>query len=124
LFHAGTDEAVMVKRVVAMLLGAFAGVVLWYVVDWVRSPAEAEADSVSMENCIRDAYVDCVSDDQAFEAVPEEAPREPVAAPCKDFLSEEAGVAALSACLHEVRRGNDAERIRAFERAQKIATSS
>jgi hypothetical protein len=114
----------MVKRVVAMLLGAFAGVVLWYVVDWVRSPVEAEADSVSIENCIRDAYVDCVSDDQTFEAVPNEAQRESVAAPCKDFLSEEAGVAALSACLHEVRRRNDAERVRAFERAQKIATSS
>jgi len=114
----------MVKRVVAMLLGAFAGVVLWHAVEWVRSPVEAEADSVSIENCVRDAYVDCVSEDEAFGVLPEEAPREPVAAPCKDFLSDDAGVAALSACLHEVRRGNDAERLRAFERAQKIATSS
>lgn len=112
----------MVKRVVAMLLGAFAGVVLWYVVDWVRSPAEAEADSVSIENCARDAYIDCVSDD-AFPAAPE-APSEPVAQPCKDFLNEDAGVAALSACLHEVRRGNNAEHVDAVKRAQLIAGSS
>jgi len=111
----------MVKRVVAMLLGALAGVVLWYVVDWVRSPAEAEADSVSIENCVRDAYVDCVSYDDVLPTP--EAPREPVARPCKDFLSEDAGVAALSACLHEV-RGDDAGRVKAFRRAQQIAGSS
>jgi hypothetical protein len=113
----------MVKRVVAMLLGALAGVALWYVVDWVRSPVEAEADSVSIENCIRDAYVDCVGADEAFPAAPE-APNEPVAQPCKDFLSEGAGVAALSACLHEVRRGNNAEHVNAAKRAQLIAGSS
>jgi hypothetical protein len=114
----------MVKRVVAMLFGAFAGVALWYVVDWVRSPAEAEADSVSIENCVRDAYVDCVSQDEATPAAPDETPREPVAQPCKEFLSEDAGVAALSACLHEVRRGDDAGRVKAFQRAQLIAGSS
>jgi len=114
----------MVKRVVAMLLGAFAGIALWYVVDWVRSPAEAEADSVSIENCVRDAYIDCVSEGEAFSAAPDEAPREPVAQPCKDFLSEDAGVGALSACLHEVRRENDAGRVKAFQRAQLFAGSS
>ncbi len=113
----------MVKRVVAMLLGAFAGVVLWYVVDCVRSPTEAEADSVSFENCVRDAYVDCVGYDDVLPTAPE-APREPVAQPCKDFLSEDAGVAALSACLHEVRRGDDAGRVKAVQRAQLIAGSS
>lgn len=114
----------MVKRVVAMLLGALAGIVLWHAVDWLRSPVEAEADSVSIENCVRDAYIDCVSEDEAFPTAPEEVPREPVAQPCKDFLSEGAGVAALSACLHEVRRGDDAGRVKAFQRAQLIAGSS
>jgi hypothetical protein len=111
----------MVKRVVAMLIGALAGVALWYAVDWVRSPAEAEADSVSIENCVRDAYIDCVSEDEAFPTTPE-APL--IAQPCKDFLSEEAGVAALSACLHEVRRGDDVARVKAFQRAQLVAGSS
>lgn len=113
----------MVKRVVAMLLGAFAGVVLWYVVDWVRSPAEAEVDSVSIENCARDAYIDCVSEGEGLPEVLE-APSEPVAQPCKDFLSEDAGIAALSACLHEVRRGGDAGRVKAVQRARLIAGSS
>lgn len=114
----------MVKRVVAMLLGALAGIVLWHAVDWLRSPVEAEADSVSIENCVRDAYVDCVSDGEVSPAAPDEAPREPVAQPCKDFLSEDAGVAALSACLHEVRRGGDGEHNKAVKRAQLIAGSS
>lgn len=111
----------MVKRVVAMLIGAIAGTALWYGVAWLRSPVEADADPISIENCVRDAYIDCVG---AGEAFPEEAPREPVAQPCKDFLSEGAGVGALSACLHEVRRGSDGERAKAFERAQQIARSS
>lgn len=114
----------MVKRVIAMLIGAIAGTALWYGVAWLRSPVEAEADSVSIENCMRDAYIDCVSEGETFPAAPDEAPREPVAQPCKEFLSEGAGVGALSACLHEVRRGNDGERAKAFERAQKIARSS
>lgn len=114
----------MVKRVVAMLLGALAGIVLWYAVDWVRSPAEAEADSVSIENCVRDAYVDCVGQDEAFPDAQDAAPRMPLAQPCKDFLNDDAGVAALSACLHEVRRANDAGRGKALRRAQLIAGSS
>ena len=50
----------MVKRVVAMLSGALAGAVLWAAVAWLRSPAEASADPIAIEHCIRDAYVDCV----------------------------------------------------------------
>ena len=112
----------MVKRAVAMALGALAGVLLWYAVAWVRSPAEE--DAISIENCVRDAYVDCVSQDEALPEAPTEAPNEPVAQPCKDFLNEEAGVEALSQCLHEARRENGVERVRAIEQAQKIATSS
>lgn len=113
----------MVKRVVAMLIGALAGTALWYAVAWLRSPVEAEADPISIENCARDAYVDCVSEDDAFHVAPE-APSEPVAQPCKDFLNEDAGVAALSACLHEVRRGEDAGRVKTLQRAQLLAGSS
>ena len=112
----------MVKRVVAMVLGALAGIVLWHAVEWLRSPVEA--DAVSIENCARDAYIECVSADEGLSATPEDAPSEPVAQPCKDFLSADAGVAALSACLHEVRRGNDAGRVKAFQRAQLITGSS
>ena len=70
----------MVKRAVAMALGALAGVLLWYAVDWVRSPAEE--DAISIENCVRDAYVDCVGQDEALPEAPTEAPNAaPVNAP-------------------------------------------
>jgi hypothetical protein len=112
----------MVKRAVAMVLGALAGVLLWHAVAWVR--ASAEPDAISTENCVRDAYVDCVGQGEALPNLQDELPSEPVAQPCKDFLSEGAGVAALSQCLHEVRRENGIERVKALERARQIATSS
>lgn len=110
----------MVKRAIAMVIGAAAGTLLWYAVAWLRSPVEASGDPVAIEHCLRDAYVDCVSHD-----TPSAAPEAPlIAKPCKDFLSEGAGVGALSACLHEVRREDDAGRVKAFQRAQLIAGSS
>jgi hypothetical protein len=111
----------MVKRAVAMALGAIAGMLLWHFVDWVRSPAAADEDTVNFENCLRDALVDCAEFDEPWAPAP--AP-EPIAAPCKDWLSGDPEAAALSQCLMEARRSRDAVRIQNFGRARRIAASS
>lgn len=111
----------MVKRAIAILLGAVAGILLWYVFDWWRTPAGAKEMPVSVADCVHHAMVDCV-DAEGF--VPAPPAEEPVAQPCKDWLSEGLGASALSACLQEVRRGRDAVRIENFKRAQRIAQSS
>ena len=103
----------MVKRVIAIGLGAVAGITLWYAVQWLRAPADADTDAFSIENCVRDAYVDCV------DFAPDSAPQ-----PCKDWLTGDADAALLSQCLHGARRERDAVRIENFLRAQRIAASS
>lgn len=103
----------MVKRLVAIGLGAVAGITLWYAVDWLRAPADADEDAVSIENCVRDAFVDCV------DFAPDSAPQ-----PCKDWLTGDGNAAVLSQCLHGARRERDAVRIENFQRAQRIAASS
>jgi hypothetical protein len=93
---------------------------LWYVVDTWRAPAEADDDAISFEHCLQDAFVDCVE----FEPPAKPAPApEAAAAPCKAWLSDDGGLAALSRCLSEARRVRDAVRIQNFERAQRIAAS-
>jgi len=111
----------MVKRAIAILLGAVAGILLWYVFDWWRTPAEVEAVPLSVADCVQHAMVDCV-DAEGFVPAPPAAGS--VAQPCKDWLSEDLGAAALSACLQEARRGRDAVRLENFKRAQRIAASS
>jgi hypothetical protein len=111
----------MVKRAIAIALGAVAGVLLWHVVEWIRTPVEADADPVSVENCLRGALVDCAEFEAPLAPIP--AP-EPIAGPCKDWLTGEADAAALSQCLMEARRSRDAVRIQNYERAQRIAASS
>lgn len=110
----------MVKRAIAMVIGAAAGTLLWYAVAWLRSPVEASADPVAIEHCLRDAYIDCVS--HSSPSVAPEAPM--IAKPCKDWLSGDADSAALSQCLHEARRERDAVRMENLKRAQRIAASS
>lgn len=110
----------MVKRAIAVVLGAIAGVLLWYLFDWMRSPAEA-SDTMSIENCLQDGYVGCVE----FRTPAQPAPAfETVARPCKDWLGGDAGSAALSRCLHEARRDRDAVRLENFKRAQRIAAAN
>ena len=103
----------MVKRVIAVGVGAIAGIALWYAVHWLHTPADA--DVISIETCVHDAYVDCVG----FAPDGNLAPQV-----CKDWLTGDAGAALLSECLHGARRERDAVRIKNFERAQRIAASS
>jgi hypothetical protein len=110
----------MVKRVVAMLLGALAGAVLWTAIMWLRSPSEAAADPVAIEHCIQDAYVDCVG----LEAPPTPEAVPGIAQACRDWLSEDAGLKALSQCLHDARRDREAMQIENFKRAQRIAAAA
>lgn len=110
----------MVKRMIAMLLGALAGGLLWAAVAWLRSPVEASADPIAVEHCLQDAFIDCVSNE-----MPAAAPEVPATPePCKDWLSDDADIAALSSCLREARRERDAVRFENFKRAQRIAASS
>ncbi len=110
----------MVKRVIAMLLGALAGALLWGAVAWLRSPVEASADPIAVEHCLQDAMIDCVSNE-----IPSAVPEAPaVAGSCKDWLLDDADIAALSKCLHDARRERDAVRFENFKRAQRIAASS
>jgi hypothetical protein len=111
----------LVKRLIAMLLGAAAGAAFMYGLSWLRAPVEVSADPVAVENCILDAQIDCVGYEPPVPATPAV---EAVARPCKAWLSEKAGVAALSLCLHEARRERDALQVENFKRAQRIAASS
>lgn len=102
----------MVKRAVAILAGVVAGLLLWTFVEWLRSPAEAD-DVISVDTCVHDKYVDCVS---------QQTPA-PVVRPCKEWL-QGSDVAALSRCLHEARRAEDGSQFDAAKRAAAIATST
>lgn len=103
----------MVKRVIAVGLGAVAGIALWYAVHWLHTPADG--DVISIENCVRDAFVDCVDFTPGGDVAPQ---------PCKDWLTGDADAALLSQCLQGARRERDAVRIENFQRAQRVAASS
>ena len=112
----------MVKRAIAIVLGAAAGVALWFAFDTVRA-SELRADPAA-EGCLFDKAVmtSCVG-----YAAPIEVLRPaPAAAPCKAWLggSDSASIAMLSRCLRAARRGTDGERVEQVKRARAIATSS
>ncbi len=91
----------MVTRAVAVVVGALAGVLLWYAVQWVRVQAH-ESSVITVETCEPGALVDCV----AYEAP---APMDEAPQPCKDWLADGATRAALSQCLHGIARARDGE---------------
>jgi nitrogen fixation-related uncharacterized protein len=112
----------MVKRAISIVLGAVAGVALWFAFDTVRAD-ELLADP-SAEGCLFDkaSMSSCVG-----YVAPVEALR-PVsaAAPCKAWLggSDVASIAMLSKCLRAARQGTDAARLEQVKRARAIAASS
>jgi hypothetical protein len=93
----------MVKRAVAMMLGALAGVLLWHAAQWVRAQAH-ESEVITVETCEADALVECVD----YEAP---APAERAPDPCMDWLADGGARAALSQCLHGIARARDSERV-------------
>lgn len=106
----------MVKRTVAVLVGALGAALLWYGVLWARSQAY-EAEVISVDTCEVGFDISCVG-------YPTPAAK-PAPEPCKAWLADDrAGVAALSQCLHGARTSSEAAQIKAFERAQAIRTSS
>lgn len=101
----------MVKRAVAVVIGACAGLLLWHFVGWLQTPSED--DVISVESCVRDKFVDCVAHETPAPAV----------APCKAWLSGSTDVSALSRCLHEARRDEDGVRFDEAKRARLIGGS-
>lgn len=112
----------MVKRAIAIILGAAAGVLLWFAFDSVRA-SEFSADP-SAEGClfVKGAMTSCVG-----YVTPTEVLRPaPTVPPCKAWLggSDAASIAMLSKCLRAARQSKDGERIEQIKRARAIATSS
>jgi hypothetical protein len=100
-----------------MLVGGLGATLLWYGVLWARTQIH-EANVISVDGCEVSFVVKCI----AYEPP---APVEPALQPCKAWLADDrAGMAALSQCLHDARRGREAEHINALERTRAIATSS
>jgi len=114
----------MVKRAIAIGVGALAGVALWYLAVWAREAMQPEP-VMSFGDCAHYGY-DCVSYEPAQPAtVP--APVAPIAAdPCKSWLSggQDAGTAMLSQCLHTARRGDAAERLEQAKWTRRTGASS
>ncbi|MEQ1863647.1 MAG: hypothetical protein ABL996_03235 [Micropepsaceae bacterium] len=110
----------MVKRAISIVLGAAAGVALWFVYDAVR--AEGLHSDPDAQGCVRGDWTECVG-----YVTPVEALRPvPAAQPCKIYLGTSSGasLAILSQCLHAARRQNDGGRVEQIKRARAIATSS
>jgi hypothetical protein len=112
----------MVKRVIAIIAGALAGMVLWFMVGApLLAPSHADSQS---EGCKRDDAVECALYDDAAPA--QLAAPLAVADACKGWLSNGA-LTSLSQCLHDARRTPDAAlaaRVDALHRQQAIAKSS
>ena len=110
----------MVKRAIAIVLGAAAGVALWFAFDAVRA-SDLHADPGS-EGCMMDDLTTCIG----YVAPTEALRAAPVTPPCKAWLghSNSASIAVLSQCLHAARRGQDAGRVEQVRRARAIAASS
>ena len=101
----------MVKRLIAVFVGASAAVALFFAVAWARERIH-DAEAISVTDCVRDGLVDCVG---------YEAPKAPeIVAPCKAWLDGDGSTAALSQCLHEARREDGVRAVRTLA----IATSS
>ena len=110
----------MVKRAISIVLGAVAGVALWFVFDAVRG-GDLNADP-SAQGCVSGDWAECVG-----YATPTEVLRPvPAAQPCKVWLGSAKGAstALLSQCLRAARQGKDAVRVEQIIRARAIATSS
>lgn len=111
----------MVKRAISIVLGAAAGVALWFAFDAVRAD-ELHADPEA-QGCLFDkaAMTSCVG-----YVAPVEPPQPVAAPPCKAWLggANAASIAMLSQCLRAARRGQDSERLERVKRARAIATSS
>ena len=106
----------MVKRAIALFVGALGAALLWYGVLWARNQAY-EGEVISVDTCDVGFDISCVG-------YPAPAVK-PAPEPCKAWLADSrAGVAALSQCLHGARTSSEAAHIKAFERAQAIRTSS
>jgi hypothetical protein len=114
----------MVKRAIAIVAGAAAGVALWYFVVWAREEMQPEP-AMSFGDCTHYGY-DCVGyEPEEPKGLP--APVAPsVADPCKSWLSGAAGsgTADLSRCLHTARRGDDLERLEQAKWARRTAAPS
>jgi hypothetical protein len=113
----------MVKRAIAILLGAAAGVALWYLAVWAREAMQPQP-VMSFGDCVRYGY-DCVSyDAEPQEIIPLIAPAAP-ADPCKSWLAgADGGVAALSQCLHTARRGVEREQLEKARWVQRTSAAS
>jgi hypothetical protein len=110
----------MVKRAIAIILGATAGAILWFAFDSVRA-AELHADPNS-QGCTREQFTACVS----FVTPIEEFKPSPVAQPCKAYLSNTSGasIAALAQCLRAARQSKDLERLEQAKRSKSTAISA
>mgnify|MGYP000878748367 CR=1 FL=1 len=103
----------MVKRLVAVLLGALAGAGLWFGVAKLRAIA-AEQDTVTVDGCADAGLMNCVDYEAGTAATPEA---------CKVWLRSDGDLKALSACLHERRAREDALKLKELQRAQGAAKS-
>jgi len=114
----------MVKRAIAIVVGAAAGAGLWFLFAAVRAE-QSEADP-SMEACMKDGFVECVGYVTPQQAPPAIKTPSPVAEPCKGWLSatSEGSMALLSQCLHQARSERDAQRLEQIMRARAVAASS
>jgi hypothetical protein len=110
----------MVKRAISIVLGALAGVALWFAYDAVR--AEGLHSDPDAQGCVRGDWTECVDYVTPVEALPPAL----AAQSCKAWLgdSKSASIALLSQCLHAARKDNDGERVEQIKRARAIATSS
>jgi len=92
----------MVKRAIAIVLGAAAGSALWFVFDAVvLAPPKADPRA---QACASEEMIVCAGYEVPASA--KVAPALPAAQPCKAFLSATgaAPLQQLSACLHETAR--------------------
>ena len=103
----------MVKRILAVLLGALAGAGLWFGVAKLRAIA-AEQDTVVVHDCADAGLMNCVG----FAAPAGQTPEA-----CKAWLKSDGDLGALSACLQARRAREDALKLKALEQAREAATS-
>ena len=105
---------IVVKRVVAGLVGAMLGALIWFTLAvWLRPHADPNS-----EGCMQDAALECAE----FTPVSKEPAAEVMPVACKGWLGTEGGgTAQLSDCLHSAR---EAARVKELRRAQAVAGST
>lgn len=107
----------MVKRLIAILIGASAGALVCLIFGFLISNRSQASDG---EACSPTDLVECVRFETPVRAVPPEAVRAEIAQPCKGWLTGHASAALLSQCLHQARD----ERKKDITRKLAIAASS